>query len=117
MQMLLNGGELDGHRYLKQKTVETFTKRHFERQGNRRALGFDKQLFNPSSNAQVCPQASQESYGHTGFTGTMLWVDPKYNLVYVFLSNRVHPSATPNKLAQMNVRTDIQSFIYEDLGL
>ena len=116
MQMLLNGGELDGHRYLKQKTVETFTKRHFERQGNRRALGFDKQLFNPSNNAQVCPQASQESYGHTGFTGTMLWVDPKCNLVYVFLSNRVHPSATPNRLAQMNVRTDIQSFIYEDLG-
>ena len=115
MQMLLNGGELDGHRYLKQKTVETFTKRHFEKQGNRRALGFDKQLFSPSNSAQVCPQASQLSYGHTGFTGTMLWVDPEYNLVYVFLSNRVHPSANPNRLAQMNIRTDIQSFIYDDL--
>jgi beta-glucosidase-like glycosyl hydrolase len=115
MQMLLNGGELDGHRYLKQKTVETFTRRHFDKQGNRRALGFDKQLFTPSTNAQVCPQASQASFGHTGFTGTMVWADPDYQLVYVFLSNRVHPSATPNRLAQLNVRTDIQTLLYNDL--
>lgn len=115
MQMLLNGGELDGRRYLKEKTVETFTRRHFERQGNRRALGFDKQLFTPSNNAQVCPEASQASFGHTGFTGTMVWADPEYDLVYVFLSNRVHPSATPNRLAQMNVRTDIQALLYSDI--
>ena len=115
MQMLLNGGELDGHRYLKQKTVETFTRRHYEKQGNRRALGFDKQLLNPSANAQVCPEASQASYGHTGFTGTMVWVDPEYDLIYVFLSNRVHPTATPNRLAQLNLRTNIQSLLYNDL--
>jgi beta-glucosidase-like glycosyl hydrolase len=115
MQMLLNGGELDGRRYLKEKTVETFTRRHFERQGNRRALGFDKQLFTPSPNAQVCPEASQASFGHTGFTGTMVWADPEYDLVYVFLSNRVYPSATPNRLAQLNVRTDIQSLLYNDI--
>lgn len=115
MQMLLNGGELDGERYLKEKTVKTFTSRHFERQGNRRALGFDKQLFTPSKNGQVCCEASQNSYGHTGFTGTMLWVDPDEDLIYVFLSNRVHPSASPNKLAQMNVRTDLQSCIYKDI--
>ncbi len=115
MQMLLNGGQLDGERYLREKTVKTFTSRHFERQGNRRALGFDKQLFNPSKNGQVCAEASQNSYGHTGFTGTMLWVDPDVDLIYVFLSNRVHPSASPNKLAQMNIRTDIQSCIYNDI--
>ena len=112
MQMLLGGGVYDGQRYLKKKTVETFTRRHFEKQGNRRALGFDKQLFNPSKSGQVCPEASQASYGHTGFTGTMLWVDPEYDLVYVFLSNRVHPSSAQNKLAQMNIRTEIQSVIY-----
>lgn len=115
MQMLLNGGQLDGQRYLREKTVKTFTSRHFERQGNRRALGFDKQLFNPSKNGQVCAEASQNSYGHTGFTGTMLWVDPDVDLIYVFLSNRVHPSASQNKLAQMNIRTDIQSCIYNDI--
>ena len=115
MQMLLNGGELDGRRYLNRKTIETFTSRHFEKQGNRRALGFDKQLFAPSPNGQVCPEATQASYGHTGFTGTMVWVDPEYDLVYVFLSNRVHPSASTNKLAQMNTRTEIQSIIYNDI--
>lgn len=115
MQMLLDGGEYQGHRYLRRETVELFTSRPFAATGNRRALGFDKQLFNPSANAQVCPDASQVSYGHTGFTGTMLWVDPEYDLVYVFLSNRVHPSATPNRLAQMNIRTDIQSLLYQHL--
>ena len=112
MQMLLNGGTYDGQRYLKKKTVETFTRRHYESKGNRRALGFDKQLFTPSKNGQACPEATQSSYGHTGFTGTMLWVDPEYELVYVFLSNRVHPSSASNRLAQMNIRTDIQSVIY-----
>ena len=95
--------------------METFTRRHFEKQGNRRALGFDKQLFTPSAKGQVCPEASQASFGHTGFTGTMVWADPDYELVYVFLSNRVYPSATPNKLAQLNVRTDIQSLFYNDI--
>lgn len=112
MQMLLDGGVYHGHRYLKEKTVKTFTSRHFAKHGNRRALGFDKQLFNPSRNGQACIEATQESYGHTGFTGTMLWVDPEYDLVYVFLSNRTYPSSADNKLARMNVRTDIQSIIY-----
>lgn len=115
MQMLLDGGVYDGERYIKRKTIETFTRRHYEGRGNRRALGFDKQLFNPSKSGQVCPEASQASYGHTGFTGTMLWVDPEYDLVYVFLSNRVHPSSAQNRLAQMNIRTDIQSVVYSHL--
>ena len=115
MQMLLDGGVYKGHRYLKEKTVRTFTSRHFEKQGNRRALGFDKQLMVPNRNAQAAFEASQASFGHTGFTGTMLWVDPDYDLVYVFLSNRVHPSSAVNKLAQLNVRTDVQSIIYNIL--
>lgn len=115
MQMLLDGGVYDGQRYLKAKTIETFTSRHFADRGNRRALGFDKQLFTPSRSGQVCPEASQASFGHTGFTGTMLWVDPEADLVYVFLSNRVCPTASPNRLAQMNIRTEIQSCIYNDL--
>ena len=61
--------------------------------------------------------ASQQSFGHTGFTGTMVWVDPKYNLVYIFLSNRVYPTAQPNKLANLNIRTDIQEQIYKSMGV
>ena len=115
MQMVLDGGTYRGRRYLKRETIDTFTSRHFEQQGNRRALGFDKPLFNPTANGPTAPEASQSSFGHTGFTGTMLWVDPEYQLVYVFLSNRVHPSSTPNLLARLNVRTDIQSLIYDDI--
>ncbi len=116
MQMLLNGGEYHGQRYLKSETVALFTRRHFDKQGNRRALGFDKQLFNPSANGQTCPEASQNSFGHTGFTGTMVWADPDRDLVYVFLSNRVCPSAETNLLARMNTRTDIQSVVYKLLN-
>lgn len=115
MQMLLDGGVYKGHRYLNQATVELFTRRHYDQQGNRRALGFDKPLLNGGKGGPTCPEASQASYGHTGFTGTMLWVDPEKELVYVFLSNRVHPTAATNRLAQMNVRTDIQSAIYKIL--
>ena len=116
MQMLLDGGVYKGHRYLKQKTIETFTRRHFAQQNNRRALGFDKTLFEPTPNkGPACVEASQSSFGHTGFTGTMVWVDPQYDLVFVFLSNRVHPTSTPNLLSKMNVRTDIQSIIYSYL--
>lgn len=113
MQMLLDGGEYNGRRYLKKSTIEAFTRRYFAQQGNRRALGFDKPLIGGGNGGPTCPEASQNSYGHTGFTGTMLWVDPDHELVYVFLSNRVHPTATPNKLAQMNIRTDIHSVIYD----
>ena len=116
MQMLLNHGLYNGKHYLKPETIALFTRRHFANQGNRRALGFDKQLFNPSSNAQTCPEASQNSFGHTGFTGTMVWVDPDAQLVYVFLSNRVHPSAETNLLARMNTRTSIQSVLYRLLN-
>lgn len=116
MQLLLDGGECNAGIFLDRETIATFTSRHYAKQGNRRALGFDKQLFNPSKSGQACPEASQASYGHTGFTGAMLWVDPDYDLVYVFLSNRTYPSSAENKLAKMNIRTDIQSVIYNLIG-
>lgn len=116
MQLLLDGGECNAGIFLDRETIATFTSRHYAKQGNRRALGFDKQLFNPSKSGQACPEASQASYGHTGFTGAMLWVDPDYDLVYVFLSNRTYPSSAENKLAMMNIRTDIQSVIYNLIG-
>lgn len=115
-QMMLNGGSFNGKRYISTETFNTFNSRHYANQGNRRALGFDKPFINGSS-THIAPMASQSSFGHTGFTGIMVWVDPQYNLVYLFLSNRVHPSATPNKLASMNIRTDIQQLIYQSIGV
>ena len=114
LQMLLNGGTYNGKRYLKKETIEMFNQRHFAMQGCRRGLGFDKPLMH-STGGSCCDEASQNSYGHTGFTGTMVWADPDCGLIYVFLSNRVYPNATPNKLAQMNIRTQIQSELYKSL--
>ena len=60
--------------------------------------------------------ASQESYGHSGFTGTLVWADPKHQINYVFLSNRVCPSQDNWKIRDLNIRTEIQRVIYEALN-
>jgi CubicO group peptidase (beta-lactamase class C family) len=115
MQMLLNGGEYGGKRYLKQSTITTFTSQQFPKDGNRRALGFDKPEPDSTKSSPTCKGVSLLAFGHQGFTGTCVWVDPKYNLIYVFLSNRVNPDAENDKLVKMNVRTNIQKTIYEAL--
>lgn len=112
LQMLINGGTYDGKRYLKAETIELFNTRHYLANGCRRGLGFDKPLIH-GTGGSACPEASQQSYGHTGFTGTMVWVDPTCGLTYVFLSNRVYPTPTPNKLANMNIRTKVQTELYK----
>lgn len=114
LQMLLDGGVYNGRRYLRQETIDLFNAQYYSNKGSRRALGFDKPNLK-SGGGTCCDEAPQESYGHSGFTGTLIWVDPVNRLTYIFLSNRVHPSATPNRLAQMNIRTQIQSELYRFL--
>lgn len=111
MQMLLNGGIYGGKRILKESTVHLFTKKQIKT--SRRGLGFDKPETDPKKASPVGKEVSPLAFGHTGFTGTCTWVDPKYNLVFVFLSNRVHPSAENKKLVEMNIRTRIQDAVYE----
>ncbi|MCF8254293.1 MAG: serine hydrolase [Bacteroidia bacterium] len=110
MQMLLNGGTYGNVRLLKESTVDLFTKR--QNKTNRRGLGFDKPETNPLKATPCGKYCSPLTFGHTGFTGTCAWADPKTQLVYVFLSNRVYPNAENNKLAQTNIRTRIQDLIY-----
>jgi CubicO group peptidase (beta-lactamase class C family) len=114
MQMLLNGGIYNGHRYLSEATVQLFTK--YQSDTSRRGYGFDKPEKDNASRKEPYPtlSASPETFGHTGFTGTCTWADPTQNLVYVFLSNRVHPSVS-NTLLRMNVRLKIHETIYEAL--
>ncbi len=111
MQMLLNNGTFGGKRYFKPETIQKFTTAVSST--NRRGLGFDKPETAPEKGSPTCKSASPFTFGHTGFTGTCVWADPKYNLVYVFLSNRVNPSSDNKKLIDMNVRTDIQEVIYQ----
>jgi CubicO group peptidase (beta-lactamase class C family) len=61
----------------------------------------------------ACKSASANSFGHAGFTGTLVWADPDNGLVYIFLSNRVYPDATNNKIVEQNVRTNIQEIFYQ----
>ena len=112
-QMLLNGGELNGQRFLKPETIKYFTSYHSEI--SRRALGFDKPEKDniPGKEPYPSVEASPETFGHTGFTGTCVWVDPASKLVYIFLSNRVYESRNNNLLSVLNIRSKIQDAIYE----
>jgi beta-N-acetylhexosaminidase len=116
-QMLLNGGSSLGINFfdLKEKTVESWTKRAYPDGANRRGLGFDKPALEYDK-GPTCNLASKASFGHSGFTGTLLWIDPQYDLVYVFLSNRTYPDSENNKLITMDVRTEIQRVIMEHLN-
>ena len=116
-QMLLNGGKFNDKRYLKSKTIKLFTAYHS--QISRRGYGFDKPEKDNATRNEPYPSAlaSPETFGHTGFTGTCVWVDPKYHIVYIFLSNRVNPTRDNNKLSQMFIRGKIQDAIYRALGI
>ena len=115
-QMLLNGGELNGVRLLKKTTIDKFTA--YNSSISRRGLGFDKPEKDNATLKTPYPSktVSPETYGHTGFTGTCVWVDPTQNLIYIFLSNRVTPTRNNNKLSQLNVRPNIQEAIYQAIN-
>ena len=91
--------------------VEEFTSCQFC-PTNRRGAGFDKPVLDLDG-GPTCDLVSLKSFGHSGFTGTLSWADPEYGINYVFLSNRVYPSAENWKLVRMGIRTEIQRIIYE----
>lgn len=105
-QMLLNGGTYGGKRFLSEKTIKLFTATNPE---TGRGLGFDKY----SPNNIVAPSASKNTFGHTGFTGCCVWVDPDNQLVFVFLSNRVHPNVRNYKINTLKVRQKVHQALYD----
>jgi beta-N-acetylhexosaminidase len=113
MQMYLQFGEYGGKRYLSKEIIEECIKCQFCENDNRRGVGFDKPEMNYSKSGPTCKCVSYMSFGHTGFTGTMAWVDPEKELVYIFLSNRVYPDAENKKLINMGIRSKIQEVIYD----
>ena len=112
MQMYLQKGFYGGKRYLKSETIGKFNQRYFSDEKVRRGLGFDKPQLDPEVKA-TCGCVSDESFGHSGFTGTYTWADPKSGLVYVFLSNRVYPKMDNRGLIDTNIRTRIQQIIQD----
>jgi beta-glucosidase-like glycosyl hydrolase/CubicO group peptidase (beta-lactamase class C family) len=112
-QLWLQKGHYGGLSYFKPETIELFTNKQYET--SRRGLGWDKPtLGDPSGPTSLL--ASFKTFGHTGFTGTCVWVDPEYDLVYIFLSNRVHPDMNNTKLLNANIRPRIQEVVYKSIA-
>jgi len=114
MQMLLNGGKYDGKEYIRSETLQLFTA--YNSNMSRRGLGFDKPEKDNGKHGEAypCKSASPLTFGHTGFTGTCIWVDPQSQLVFIFLSNRVCPAGGDNKkLITQHVRENIMEVLYE----
>jgi len=104
-QMVLSKGSYGGIKYIDSSVIQTFTKRNDDTQ---RGLGFDM----PNLKAAVGTKASKNTYGHTGYTGTCVWVDPDSQLVYVFLSNRNNPSSKNWRLNTYKIRERVHDAIY-----
>lgn len=106
-QMLLNKGSYGGQQYFTPQTVNMFTTK--QSNVSRRGLGFDR--WDPDLTKKYPSEtASPQTFGHTGYTGTCVWVDPSRGLIYIFLSNRVYPAVT-DKLITMKIRGRIQDVI------
>ena len=118
MQMLLNGGTINGKQFIKPETIKLFSA--YNSAISRRGFGFDKPEKNNAMLKEPYPSqlASPLTFGHTGYTGTCVWADPKYNVAFIFLSSRVNPNGGDNLLlSRLNVRSKIQDAIYHAMGL
>jgi CubicO group peptidase (beta-lactamase class C family) len=90
-----------------QATVHKFTSYAFKNSKIRRGLGFDKPYSNDEYGEYPNKNLSKDSFGHTGFTGTMFWVDPEKKFTIVFLTNRVYPSRKNQSFYENNVRSKL----------
>jgi CubicO group peptidase (beta-lactamase class C family) len=113
MQMYLNNGVYGDTKLLDKSTIERFNTCYYCEEEVRRGVGFDKPQLDEVG--PTCGCLSMNSFGHSGFTGTYAWADPDEDIVYVFLSNRIHPDMDNKDLITENIRTEIQRVIYEHI--
>lgn len=112
-QMWLNGGTYGGHRFLSEKTVDLFTRT--KSPTCRRGLGFDKPDTEYPEWSPTCDEANPSVYGHLGFTGTVFWVDPANDLIFIFLTNRVNPTRDTPIFNGTSIRPRLFQQIYKAL--
>ncbi|MBF4484333.1 glycoside hydrolase family 3 N-terminal domain-containing protein [Flavobacterium sp. CSZ] len=112
MQLYLQKGNYGNKEYFSPQTFDAFNTCYYADKGVQRGLGFDKRI---GKDGPTCACVSPSSFGHTGFTGNIAWVDPETEIVYVFLSNRTYPGVNgdENKLAKGKIREEIQQIIQE----
>lgn len=113
MQMYLNNGTYGGKQFLDSTILKKYENCQFC-ETNRRAAGFDKPVMDGVG--PTCQCVSFDSFGHQGFTGTMVWADPEKKVVYIFLSNRVYPNADNKKISTLSVRSKVQEVIYDAIS-
>jgi CubicO group peptidase (beta-lactamase class C family) len=106
-QMMLNGGSYAGNKYYDPETIQRFTSRQ---NGSHRGLGFNKPVGGGMYG--IAEQASMSTYGHTGFTGNSVWIDPEEELIFIFLSNRSHPEPHNPKIINLGTRKRMQRAAY-----
>lgn len=109
-QMWLNGGTYGGAEILSPETIKLFTES--KSKNSRRRLGFDAPDTTDIEKTPTAPEADASTYGHIGFTGTSIWIDPANNLIYIFLSNRINPSRSNPAFGTLNIRPAIMTAIY-----
>ena len=114
LQMWLNGGEYGRKRFYKKSTVDKFFTS--KSPNSHRGLGFDKPNPKDQKASSTCKEATIETIGHTGFTGTCYWIDPKNDMIYIFLSNRVSPTRDNPAFTRVSARSHIQSIIYHSIN-
>ncbi|HKK87558.1 MAG TPA: glycoside hydrolase family 3 N-terminal domain-containing protein [Saprospiraceae bacterium] len=112
MQMLLNGGQLGSQRMLSDSVISSFTRRYDD---TRRGLCFDMKQLDDNKKLNIHKLASDRCFGHFGFTGTAVWVDPECDLIYIFLSNRTYPDMQNGRINTMDIRNRIQGMIYRSM--
>ncbi|MDA3866852.1 MAG: serine hydrolase [Salinivirgaceae bacterium] len=115
-QLFLNGGKYGSETFISKSTIDLFTKASFTSQDNRRGIGFDKPEYRKNYIGPTFWGIPLESYGHSGFTGTYLWCDPESGILYVFLSNRIHPDAANRMLIRDDIRTRIHKVFYNAIN-
>jgi beta-N-acetylhexosaminidase len=113
MQMYLNRGRYGGMDFIADTIIDRFNTCIHCDEGNRRGIGFDKPEMDFEKEGPTCQCVSPSSFGHSGFTGTLVWADPDTGILYIFLSNKIHPDQDNPKLVEMNVRTNIQQVLHD----
>ena len=115
-QLYLQKGEYGGKRYFSEAIFNLFNSTPYAADGIYRGICFEKPELKDGKivgNSYLSTKVSPQSFGHTGYTGTMFWVDPKYNLVYIFLSNHVFPTRDNDKIFTTRIRAKVQTAIYD----
>lgn len=112
LQVMLFKGEYGGITFFKPETIQKFTSHHPK--SIRRGIGWDMQQPNTPT-THMSSKASNQTFGHTGFTGPVIWSDPKEDLIFIFLSNRTFPTMRNGLLTRLYTRRLLHGMVYKSI--